>query len=181
MRNQHLYPEKRVKNPLIGLLASLILIPLLSGCPSTPTQTDAGLTGAELDAMSGARTAGIDDRRGSPLDDPSSPLYQRVIYFGYDATAIDPKYANLLRAHADYLARTSNATVVLEGHTDERGTREYNLALGESRAEAVRSFLVAEGVPAQKIRTLSYGEERPAEIGSSERAYSLSRRVELVY
>ncbi|WPL18011.1 15 kDa peptidoglycan-associated lipoprotein [Thiorhodovibrio winogradskyi] len=171
-----------MKNPLIGLLASLTLIPLLTGCPSTPTQPDDGLTGAELDAMGrGARTSGIDDRRGSPLDDPSSPLYQRVIYFGYDATAIDPKYADLLRAHADYLARTSDAALVLEGHTDERGTREYNLALGERRADAVRSFLVTEGVSPRKIRTLSYGEERPAEIGSSERAYSLSRRVELVY
>lgn len=171
-----------MNKPLIGLLTSLILPPLLSGCPSTPTQTDDGLTGAELDAMGrGVSTTGIEDRRRSPLDDPSSPLYQRVIYFAYDATAIDPKYANLLRAHADYLARTSGASVVLEGHTDERGTREYNLALGERRADAVRGFLVTEGVPAQKIRTLSYGEERPAEIGGSERAYSLSRRVELVY
>ncbi|WPL10953.1 MULTISPECIES: peptidoglycan-associated lipoprotein Pal [Thiorhodovibrio] len=171
-----------MNKPLIGLLASLLLTPLLSGCPSTPTQPDTGLTGAELDAMGrGASTSGINDRRGSPLDDPSSPLYQRVIYFSYDAAAVDPKYANLLRAHADYLARNGDASVVLEGHTDERGTREYNLALGERRAEAVRSFLMAEGVPAQKIRTLSYGEERPAEIGSGDRAYSLSRRVELVY
>ncbi len=171
-----------MKNPLIGLLTSLMLLTLLSGCPSTPKQTDTGLSGAELDAMGrGASTAGIGDRRGSPLSDPSSPLYQRVIYFDYDAAAIDPKYTNMLRAHADYLARTPNASVVLEGHTDERGTREYNLALGERRAEAVRSFMIAEGVPAQKMRTLSYGEERPAQIGSNERAWSLSRRVELVY
>jgi peptidoglycan-associated lipoprotein len=171
-----------VKNSLIGLLTGLLLLPLLSGCPSTPKQEDTGLSGAELDAMGRrATTAGIDDRHGSPLDDPASPLYQRVIYFNYDASAVDPKYAGLLRAHADYLARTANAAVVLEGHTDERGTREYNLALGERRADAVRAFLVTEGVPPGKLRTLSYGEERPAEIGSSERAYSLSRRVELVY
>lgn len=176
-----------MNKPLFGLLASLILLPLLSGCPSTPKQTDTGLTGAELDAMDrrGAATTGIDDRRGSPFDDPSSPLYQRVIYFAYDASAIDPKYANLLRAHADYLARTPSVSpsvsLVLEGHSDERGTREYNLALGERRANAVQSFLMAEGVPAQKMRTLSYGEERPAEIGSGERSYSLNRRVELVY
>nr|WP_242469295.1 peptidoglycan-associated lipoprotein Pal [Rhabdochromatium marinum] len=158
---------------------------MLSGCPTTPTQSDTGLTGEELDAMGGgydsATTAGVDAYSRSPLEDPSSPLYQRVIYFGYDTSAIDPKYANLLRAHADYLARTADASVVLEGHTDERGTREYNLALGDRRADAVRQFLVTEGVPAQKIRTLSYGEERPAEVGHSERAYSLSRRVELVY
>lgn len=173
-----------MKNPLIGLLASLLLLPLLSGCPSTPKHTDTtGLSGAELDAMDrGATTTGLwDQRGGSPLDDPSSPLYKRVIYFGYDVAAIDPQYANLLRAHADFLVRTPGVSVVLEGHTDERGTREYNLALGERRAEAVRSFLLAEGVPAQKMRTLSYGEERPAEIGSNERAYALNRRVELVY
>lgn len=175
-----------MNRPLFGRLAILLLMltPLLGGCPTAPKQpdTDPRPSAAELDAMHrGADTAGLDQPAYSPLNDPSSPLYQRVIYFGYDTSAIDPKYANLLRAHADYLARTAEAKVVLEGHTDERGTREYNLALGDRRANAVRQFLVTEGAPSSRIRTLSYGEERPAEVGHHERAYSLCRRVELVY
>lgn len=177
-----------LSNPFVcraiaGLLVALVSSALLTGCPTAPKQPDTGPTAAELDAMDGrgTRTAGLEDRSRSPLDDPSSPLYQRVIYFEYDSFAVDPKYANLLRAHADYVAKTPGVALVLEGHTDERGTREYNLALGDRRADSVRRFLMTEGAPGDRIRTLSYGEERPAEIGGGERAYSLSRRVELVY
>ncbi|WP_322789212.1 peptidoglycan-associated lipoprotein Pal [Thiohalocapsa halophila] len=117
----------------------------------------------------------------SPLDDPGSPLYKKVVYFDYDTAEIRPEGAELLRTHAGYIYQTPSARVTLEGHTDERGTRDYNLALGERRADAVQRFLVAEGVPAERLSRLSYGEERPAEPGSSERAWSLNRRVELVY
>jgi peptidoglycan-associated lipoprotein len=124
--------------------------------------------------------AGAEEAR-SPLDDPASPLYRKVVYFDYDAAKIDPQYAGLLRAHANYIFSTPGVQVRLEGHSDERGTREYNLALGDRRSQAVKRFLMAEGAPAARIRTLSYGEERPANPDHSEYAWSENRRVELVY
>ncbi|WP_462320381.1 peptidoglycan-associated lipoprotein Pal [Halochromatium sp.] len=157
----------------------------LSGCatqkappiPDTPSAD-------ELNAIGGR--AGLDTRplvqpERSPLDDPSSPLYRKVIYFDYDASEIKPEYADLLRAHASYIFNTPGVQVTLEGHSDERGTREYNLALGERRSQAVQRFLMAEGAPAERLSTLSYGEERPADPGRSEGAWQQNRRVELVY
>lgn len=117
----------------------------------------------------------------SPLDDPNSPLYKKVVYFDYDTAEIPAASTELLRAHAGYIYRTPGVSVRLEGHTDERGTRDYNLALGERRAVAVQRFLVAEGAPADRLRRLSYGEERPAASASSERAWAQNRRVQLVY
>jgi peptidoglycan-associated lipoprotein len=117
----------------------------------------------------------------SPLDDPNSPLYKKVIYFDYDTAEIRPEGAELLRVHAGYLYQTPGTSVTIEGHTDERGTRGYNLALGDRRADAVQRFMLAEGVPAEKLSRLSYGEERPADAGGNERAWALNRRVELVY
>jgi peptidoglycan-associated lipoprotein len=167
---------------ILPLLAATLL---LAGCPSTPTQPDTRPSAAELDAMSApapaATTSPLPSGPLSPLDDPSSPLYRKVVYFDYDTAEIQPEYTGLLRAHAAYLYQTPGAAVTLEGHTDERGTRDYNLALGERRAEAVKRFMVAEGVPPEKLTTLSYGEERPADPGHDEQAWSENRRVELVY
>ena len=109
------------------------------------------------------------------------PLYRKVVYFDYDNAEIQPQYLDLLRVHANYLYRTPGATVTLEGHTDERGTRDYNLALGDSRADSVQRFMIAEGVPADKLTRLSYGEEQPADPGHNQQSWALNRRVELVY
>lgn len=116
-----------------------------------------------------------------PWEDPSSPLYQRTIYFDYDSAEILPDYIALMRNHAAYLGSHTNTRVTLEGHTDERGTREYNLALGDQRAEAVRRFMIAEGVIPDQMATLSYGEERPADPGRSESAWGQNRRVIIQY
>jgi peptidoglycan-associated lipoprotein len=126
-------------------------------------------------------TTPLETQPRSPLDDPSSPLYRKVIYFDYDTAEIQPRYIDLLRVHAGYLYQKPGASVTLEGHTDERGTRDYNLALGDQRADSVKRFLTAEGVPADKLTTLSYGEERPADPGHNEQSWALNRRVELVY
>jgi peptidoglycan-associated lipoprotein len=93
-----------------------------------------------------------------PWEDPSSPLYERTVYFDYDSAEIKPEYIGVMRNHAAYLGAHTSTRVTLEGHTDERGTREYNLALGDQRAEAVRRFMMAEGVTPQQMATLSYGE-----------------------
>jgi peptidoglycan-associated lipoprotein len=174
--------RKTIGMVLAGLAAAL----LLSGCPSKPVSETATGAGVEdrYGRPDGATTTGLSGRPGvytaADLNDPSSPLYQRVIYFDYDRSDIQPQYVDILRAHASYLS-SSGAQVTLEGHSDERGTREYNLALGDQRADAVRRYLVAEGAPDGQMRQLSYGEERPAVYGQGESAWALNRRVELVY
>jgi len=172
-------------NKTLGMaLIVLSAVFLLSGCTSKSVNEQE--SGAALEGSGGVSTSGLAGRGGGAytaddLNDPSSPLYQRTIYFDYDSSDIRPQFIDILRAHASYLSSNSTASVTLDGHTDERGTREYNLALGENRAEAVRRFLVAEGVSDQQVRTMSYGEERPADPGHTEASWALNRRVELVY
>jgi len=117
---------------------------------------------------------GVPGPRGGVLD-------SRVIYFDFDRSEIRPEYSEMLQAHGRYLASNRNARLRLEGHTDERGTREYNIGLGERRAQAVRRVLTLQGVDSGQLITVSYGEERPAVIGSDEEAHALNRRVELIY
>jgi len=171
--------KKTLGTALLALSAAL----LLNGCPSKPIQEqEPGVTSDG--SAGGTRTSGLPGRGGytaADLNDPSSPLYQRTIYFEYDSSDIRPQFIDILRAHASYLSSNSAVAVTLDGHTDERGTREYNLALGDRRADTVRQFLLAEGVSDGQIRTMSYGEERPANPGQSEAAWALNRRVELVY
>lgn len=172
-------------NKLLRPIPLLLAAAFAGGCTSTPKQSEVP-SAAELDAMSRQK-----DQTGpvtattttplSPFDDPSSPLYRRVIYFDYDTAEIQPEYTALLRTHANYLYNTPGARVTLVGHTDERGTRDYNLALGDERANTVERFLVAEGVAGDRVTTLSYGEERPADPNHGEQAWSQNRRVELVY
>lgn len=119
--------------------------------------------------------------QGSPLDDPESLLSKRVIYFEFDRAEIGAEFRDIVDAHADYLASNRNVRIVLEGHTDERGSREYNLGLGERRANSVRSMLTLQGVSPQQIEVVSYGEERPVAMGQSEESWRLNRRVEIVY
>jgi len=176
-----------------NLLFGLVLIGSLVGCSSTPDSTDeAGGPAAVLDAGSGAGGAGggglttmpaydAGTWSGSPLDDPSSPLRNRVIYFDFDSYEVLPEYRELVRAHAGYIATHSEVRVTLEGHTDDRGSREYNIALGERRAEAVRRLMNVNGVARPQVRSVSYGEERPAALGESDLARSQNRRVEIVY
>jgi peptidoglycan-associated lipoprotein len=118
---------------------------------------------------------------GSPLEDPNSPLSKRTIYFDFDKADIKPEFRPILQAHAEYLSANPSVKIVLEGNTDERGTREYNMGLGERRAKAVKSFLTLQGVRDSQLQTVSYGEERPVSMCSAEECWSLNRRVEIVY
>lgn len=104
-----------------------------------------------------------------------------LVYFDFDESAILPQYVDMLNAHAEFLAANPNQMVVLEGHADERGTREYNLGLGERRAKQVSTFLQIKGVSAAQIDTVSYGEEKPLALGSTESSYAQNRRVQIVY
>lgn len=104
-----------------------------------------------------------------------------VLYFEFDSSEIRSEFNSMLAAHGRYLASDPNASVRLEGHADERGSREYNIGLGENRAQAVRQILLLQGVSVAQLSTVSYGEERPAAFGSDDESYGLNRRVELVY
>ena len=155
---------------------------LFAGCSSTGTKDDAGAS--VEDHGNGAMTSGAAEGgawTGNPLDNPASPLYTKTIYFDFDQSTIRSDFIDVLRAHAVYLNTTPGSTVLVEGHGDERGSREYNIALGERRANAIRNFLEAEGVPSAQINTISYGEERPASLGHDEVSWGENRRGVLVY
>ena len=150
---------------------------------STPETDSTQGAGAEDPAASGtsgtlADAAGLE---GSPLTDADGQELTMVIYFDFDSSGVHPDDRIVVEAHAQILARDPGAEIVLEGHADERGSREYNVALGESRANGVRDMLRLLGVGDQQIRTVSYGEERPATIGHEEESWSRNRRVEFAY
>ncbi len=164
--------------------ALVLSVLLLAGCSSTGTIEED--PGASIDdrGSSGATTSGAQAGgawTGSPLENPNSLLYSKTIYFDFDQSTIRSEFIDVLRAHAAYLNNNRAASVLVEGHADERGSREYNIGLGERRANAVRNFLEAEGVDSAQINTLSYGEERPDVLGADEVSWSANRRAVLVY
>ncbi|MCW8040166.1 peptidoglycan-associated lipoprotein Pal [Acinetobacter entericus] len=108
-------------------------------------------------------------------------LAKRVVHFDYDSTELSNEDLQTLQAHAQFLVANANSRVALTGHTDERGTREYNMALGERRAKAVESFLVTSGVSANQLEAVSYGKEMPINAGHDENAWKENRRVEINY
>ena len=115
------------------------------------------------------------------FDNPESLLSKRVIYFDFDKSTVRPEYRDIVAAHARYLASNPNAMVTLEGHADERGTREYNLGLGERRGNSVMDLMSAQGARGSQMVVVSYGEERPTCRVSDEDCWSMNRRVEVVY
>ncbi len=117
----------------------------------------------------------------SPLDDPNSPLANRVVYFDFDKSDVKPEFLDTLTAHAKYLAANPTQKIRIEGYTDERGTVEYNIALGDRRAQAVRRYMLFQGVSADQITTVSYGEAHPADPGHDETAWAKNRRAVIVY
>ena len=115
------------------------------------------------------------------LDQVDTPLANRTIYFDFDSAKISDESLAVLEVHGNFIAGNGDVTVRLEGHTDERGSREYNIALGDRRAQSVRRVLLFQGASVDQIDTVSYGEEQPASLGHEEAAWSMNRRVELVY
>lgn len=140
------------------------------------SEVEVGGTGAESMGLEGS--GGM---LGESLNDPASILAKRIIYFDFDRSEIKEEFRNIIKAHATYLANNPSASVVLEGHADERGSREYNIGLGERRANAVRKFLSLQGASSSQLEAVSFGEERPVAFGHDESSWQLNRRVELVY
>jgi peptidoglycan-associated lipoprotein len=161
---------------------------MLAGCPKKPTTVPetSGSTAAEQSGATAGQSEGqigegreLPGASGSPTGGPAGVAH--IIYFDFDRSDIRPEYASLITSHAKYLAGATAVKIRLEGHTDERGSREYNIALAERRAQAVRRALMLQGAQDTQLTTVSYGEERPAVAGSDEAAYEKNRRVELVY
>ena len=155
----------------IGIFGGLLL--LLAACSSAPETAPGGPGGPGIGGP-----GGVGSRNALPgsQQDLEASAGDRV-FFAFDRSDITPEAQEILARQADWLRRYPNVTVTIEGHCDERGTREYNLALGERRAQAVKNVLVASGIPPSRITTISYGKERPAVVGSSEGAYAQNRRA----
>tara|TARA_Y100001970_G_C14258231_1_gene877254 strand:+ start:2195 stop:2743 length:549 start_codon:yes stop_codon:yes gene_type:complete len=169
------------------LIPLAIVVIFAAACQSTPDEKvsvsgDSSSNIAEDSSISGSSEASIDS---SDLD-PSAPkpgtqedLVQNVgdrIFFDLDSAVLSPQSRGILEKQAEWLRLFPDLSLTIEGHCDERGTREYNLALGERRASAVRSYLIALGVEGQRLNTISYGKERPYALGHDEEAWNLNRR-----
>jgi peptidoglycan-associated lipoprotein len=167
---------------------------LLAGCPKKATTVQPPTAGSQVGGSANTSPSGGASTSGSDLGgdnganggrgaagDATGPLARKVIYFDFDKSEIKPEYADIVRSSAQTLTGRSALKVKLEGNTDERGTREYNIGLGERRAQAVRRALMLQGVAETQITTVSFGAERPAAEGDDESAWSQNRRVELVY
>lgn len=166
----------------IGYLALMLAGVLLAGCQSAPPVQDP--TPPEPEPAPTTEPPAEPPAFSSNLE-PYYPgttrLLERTFYFDFDEAVIRPADLAALEVHARVLRDNPQRRVMVEGHCDERGTREYNLALGERRADAVKSFLTASGVPASKVESVSYGEERPDDPGHTEAAWSRNRRAVLIY
>jgi peptidoglycan-associated lipoprotein len=173
-----------------------VVVALIAGCKSTeekaapveegaPTAT---APAAGTGTTTGAATAGVSGTSagataGMPTahKDPKSILAKRSIYFDYDQYVIKDEYKALVEAHAKYLQANRGARATLQGHTDERGTREYNIALGQKRADAVKNLMVLLGAQEIQIETVSFGKEKPRREGHDEASWAENRRVDIVH
>ena len=118
---------------------------------------------------------------GDPLKDPANILSRRSVYFDYDSNVVKEEFKPLVSSHAGFLSKNRNRRVTVQGNTDERGSREYNLALGQRRADAVKQMMTLLGAPGGQIETVSFGEEKPRQQGSNEQAWGENRRADIVY
>ncbi|MCG8393611.1 MAG: peptidoglycan-associated lipoprotein Pal [Pseudomonadales bacterium] len=184
---------RSILNPLFALM----LAAALAACSSTPTEDDSSATDTTAQQTDTSPVTPVEPAEPVKPDTSSIPLTAdnfynhpsnydgttdtRVIYFAFDSNTVPAAAFETLRAHATYLKNNANAKVRLEGHADERGTREYNVALSERRAKAVEKFLRVQGVSSSQLEIVSYGEEKPAAFGHSEMDWAKNRRVEINY
>jgi peptidoglycan-associated lipoprotein len=190
----------------LAALAAMLAALALGACSSAVTLDDAapieqrggpgtGPGGAAGGAAAGAAGAGgvtgtsterpvaqvTLDPSKDPLTDPANPLSKRSVYFDFDSFTIRDEFRPVVETHAKFMLANKNRRVVVQGNTDDRGSREYNLALGQKRAEAVRRALMALGVPEPQIEAVSFGEEKPRATGSDEASWAENRRADIVY
>jgi len=180
-------------------IALLISTSLLSACSDDkkPISLTDGVQNAANSKVNGASTNGLNNGAGvnayglntdgmhgagsgEEFNDPNSPQ-AKIIYFMLDSSEVQPDFVPVVTAHAQYLVANPKIHIILEGNSDERGSREYNVALGEQRARSVANIMKSHGVSDSQLQTVSYGEEKPAAMGSDESAWEQNRRVEIVY
>lgn len=166
-----------MQNNMIKLGVAALLSVMMAACSSTDTD---GKAAPAATAAASTQGAGNSGQLSAAELARQKALAQTTFYFGFDSSELSPEDRDALVYHAAELKANPSSHVRLEGHADERGTREYNLALGERRAQAVQRYLQVQGVAANQMETISYGEERPAQTGSNEAAWSKNRRVEVV-
>ena len=142
----------------------------------------AACSSVKLDDVNGAGgSVGSGNFSSQPWNDPKSPLFEKSIYFGFDEYTVQTKYQKMLSAHASYLKANPTQKIIIQGNTDERGTTEYNLALGQRRSDAVRKSLNLMGVSDNQIEAVSFGKEKPKAEGDTEAAWAENRRGDIVY
>jgi peptidoglycan-associated lipoprotein len=172
------------------LFAALIAVALV-GCSTTPTKNAPVVDNSGAAGASGAQTAGAGtgavngsaagSEAGNPLHNPNSILSKRSVYFDFDSFVVKDEYKPLVEAHARYLQSHPDARMTIQGNTDERGSREYNIALGQKRADAVKRMMVLLGAGDNQIETVSFGKEKPKNPGHDEAAWAENRRDDIVY
>jgi peptidoglycan-associated lipoprotein len=171
--------------------ACLAVVLIAAGCASKEQQPDATVTDRSTGATqsstgttpstSSTTASTTQSVTGNPLTDPSSILSKRSVYFDFDSNAVKDEYRNMIQAHARYLNDNRSRNIRIEGNCDERGSREYNLALGQRRAEAVKKVMTVLGVQDGRIETISFGEEKPKNAGHDEAAWAENRRADIRY
>lgn len=170
---------------VIGLISAL-----LAACGTSVPLNDVPVTDATPKAVvadPGAAGSGVQAGGVAPVDVGNTPnqalvpVESRLVYFDYDSFVIKPEFQGLIAAHARFLRAQPARKVAIEGHTDERGGREYNLALGQKRAEAVRNALSILGVSSSQMEAVSFGKEKPVVAGNEEAAFAKNRRAEIRY
>jgi peptidoglycan-associated lipoprotein len=177
----------RLQSPTRTVALALVSSFLLAACASTPVEevpsASASLPAPPPPAVTQRHQSSVASvQAGTAAPESVGPTAaSRILFFDYDSSAIRPEFQPLIDAHARWLAARQDRRMTIAGHTDERGGREYNLALGQQRAEAVRRALQLLGVRAAQVETISYGEEKPAAGGQEEAAWARNRRAELSY
>lgn len=180
MSSQTLFNNPIAKVAMLAMLSSAVA--LTTGCATKRATSEVVVAPLGIPGQGGQGMysgAVIVDNSAGVVNAANN--IQAVVYFAYDSSEITSQSAAVLNQHVSLLNSNPSAEVLIAGHTDERGSREYNIALGERRAQAARDYLAAQGVAANNINVISYGEERPAAAGNSEDAYAQNRRAELSY
>ena len=166
------------RKQFIRHLVPALAVALLAACSSTPDNS------SDLASVDATGTSGVPKLSAAALAklrDPNSPLSKRSVYFNYDQYDVKSEYNSQLQAHAKFIASEPNARVLVQGNTDDRGTAEYNLALGQKRSEAVKRALIAQGVNESQVEAVSFGKEKPMNPAQTEAAFKENRRADIVY
>jgi len=160
---------------------------MLAACASTDEQTAAGVedrkpgTEARGVEAGGPSGVGLTDAQRAALTNPSSPLSKRSIFYDFDKYDVKAEYRPLVEAHAQFLRDNSSLKILIQGNTDDRGSREYNIALGQRRSDGVKKMMILLGVHEDQVEAVSLGEEKPRALGSTEDAWAQNRRSDILY